>query len=268
MKNWIIMPWINNSKVTIEAAESVLAQDIESPNLLLIANGVTSGDRYRIENWITQYQHVRVHPWWHNPTLQSLAATWNLALDFVWAQGAEYAWNCNNDIVTKPDTYRKLVERMKEDDALFVSAVGVNEETWNNPSGAMLQSKGGPDYSCYAISKECHKKYRFDENFIPAYLEDCDNHRTIMLAGEGHRIYSIDVPYLHYASGSLKAMNPIEREQVEKAITEGSRTYYTRKWGGDVNSERFLIPFGPAPQGPDFCTSNPQIQRHGCRGWH
>jgi hypothetical protein len=67
-----------------------------------------------------------------------------------------------------------------------------------------------------------------------------------MLGGDGSRIFSVNLPYLHYASGTINS-------EPEKALAwakriEQSRAHYVRKWGGDVNHERFTIPFDAEDQ--------------------
>jgi hypothetical protein len=64
-----------------------------------------------------------------------------------------------------------------------------------------------------------------------------------MLGGDAHRIFSINLPYLHYAAGTLKAVDDRQRAAINQLIGAGSRTYYQRKWGGPVNEERFASPF-------------------------
>ena len=137
---------------------------------------------------------------------------------------------------------------------MFVSAVGVTKEQFNRdePSGIpslsdgiRLTTKGGPDFSCYLITKEAHEKYPFDEAFIPAFAEDLDMHRRYMLGGDGHRNFSVNLPFHHVKGGSqtLKTMTPEKKAAWEDRINKGSRAHYRSKWGGDVNAERFTIPF-------------------------
>jgi hypothetical protein len=142
-------------------------------------------------------------------------------------------------------------------DNLFVSAVGVTPDQftpgvddpmyWYDEAKREVVSKGGPDFSCFLISRACHERFQFDEHFTPAFLEDLDYHRRLMLAGEGARIFSVNLPYLHYGSLTLKTVS--NRAQIEAAIMAGSRTHYREKWGGDCNAEQWYIPFGHG-QGP------------------
>ena len=242
-KPWVICVFIDNFEMTTQALEDLLGQST-SPQVLAIDNGSTLKNWTKIRKWAQD--HPRLWLWRHNPSLPSLAATWNYALDFVWEVGGEEALVVNHDVRVRKLTYELLSTTLRGEDALFVSAVGVTPDQYhaNVPEVLKDPSKGGPDFSCFLLSKEGHKKYRFDENFTPAYCEDLDFHRRMMLGGDGKRIFSINVPFAHFASGVLKSLESKEREALERRISEGSRAYYEKKWGGPVNHEAYWSPFG------------------------
>jgi hypothetical protein len=246
---WVVMPVLGARDYTIPAIADVLAQTVPV-RLLIINQGVEDAFREELER-IAEAHEDRVFVWSHQPPLPSLAATWNRALDFVWACGGDRAWVVNNDARFLPGTVACLSEILTNTLALFVSCVGVTERQFDEArthlgDGRIViddDRRGGPDFSCFLIAQECHEAFRFDEGFIPAYTEDLDLHRRIMLARQGHRIFSVDVPFLHYASGTLKSVDAKQRQQIEAAINAGSRAHYQRKWGGPVNQERFFAPF-------------------------
>lgn len=101
------------------------------------------------------------------------------------------------------------------------------------------QGKGGPDFSCFLISRECHEKYRFDENLI--YYSDNDYHYRMKLGGDTERIFSINLPYLHYGSRTINR-SPEAHEAGQKRFEE-HRDYYIRKWGGVGGQETFKEAF-------------------------
>jgi hypothetical protein len=263
------MPFLNNWSQTEQAIRDCLAQtDLPSPpQVLAIDNGAPTELREALDRWATK--EPRLHAWHHRPSLPSLSATWNAALDFVWGQGGEVALVANNDVRLAPNTYYELASIFGHTKALFASAVGRREGDFDLSERHQVQytapgddgwgdviNKGGPDFSCFVISRECHEAYPFDERFTPAYCEDCDYHRRTMLGGDGSRIFSVNLPYLHYASGTINS-------EPEKALAwakriEQSRAHYVRKWGGDVNHERFTIPFD-AETDQDHVT-NPELQ--------
>lgn len=267
---WIIMPVLAGEAITLAAISDCLAQSVPT-RLLIINQGVEDSFRGYLER-IAEAEPDRVLVWSHQPPLPSLAATWNRALDFVWrsSTGAVEAWCAlvvNNDVRLHPDTVQYLNRVRQRERALFVSAVGVTREQFNpeqhytdydfwdahsedSSRAGYLLHKGGPDFSCFLIGWECHNSFRFDEGFIPAFCEDLDYHRRLMLAEEGQRIFSVNLPYLHLASQTLKTLRAAgspEAGRIERAIEQHSRRYYQEKWGGPVNQETFLLPFSGKP---------------------
>jgi GT2 family glycosyltransferase len=253
---WAIMPILANPDYTRAAIADLLAQSVPT-RLLLINQGVDDVFREELEHIAEEHvEHVLL--WSHVPPLPSLAASWNLGLDLAWHAGAQEALVVNNDVRLDRDTVRILSKALFYDQALFVSAVGVTAEqfeqrpdfsTMHGLSPAFFKddgpfiSRGGPDFSCFLISRACHERFRFDERFTPAFCEDLDYHRRLLLAGEGARIFSVNLPYLHYGSSTRKTLDAPARMKLDRAIEQGSRAYYRKKWGGDVNHETFVLPF-------------------------
>lgn len=265
---WIIMPVLSNPEMTLAAISDCLAQSVPT-RLLIVLQGVHGPFRDQIEQLAEQEPAILV--WSHDPSLPSLSATWNRALQFVWAAGGTEALVMNNDVRLHVDMVNVLkVTRMVED-ALFVSAVGVTAEQFaeiQDKTEAQLVEhlgqtvqKGGPDFSCFLISKEGHEKYPFDEAFIPAFCEDLDMHRRYMLGGDGERIFSINLPFLHFGGGSqtIKSLDDPARAKLTRAIEAGSRRHYEQKWGGPVNAERWTIPFDSETDQDGVTT--PDLQR-------
>lgn len=263
---WCVMPILAHPEYTRAAIADLLAQSVPV-RLLLINQGVADDFREELEQIAEEYAE-RVLLWSHQPPLPSLAATWNRALDCAWAAGAEAALVVNNDVRLHPRTLEYLCDARGYFEALFVSGVGVTAEQFDatyDPYLASVQvtTKGGPDFSCFLIARECHSRFYFDEHFTPAFCEDLDYHRQLLLAGEGARIFSVNLPYLHYGSATLKTL--ANRAQVEQAIEAGSRAYYAQKWGGPVNEETYLEPFGAGFSRPaqvtDGTATTPALQR-------
>jgi hypothetical protein len=81
-----------------------------------------------------------------------------------------------------------------------------------------------------------------------------------MLGGDGARIYSVNIPYLHYASSTLKNYTEAEMAAFQQRVGQ-SRGYYARKWGGPVNQETFCTPFGWLTGVPLCNVTTPELQR-------
>jgi hypothetical protein len=299
--HWAIMPWRNAPEMTWQAVEDLLAQSLPGVRVLLIDQGASQADREWIDaaidkrlthpgppfNTDPEYTLGRGTPprvlcWHYLPALPSLSAVWNRALRFVWELGGTEALVVNNDVRLHPRTYELLDGLLGHTPALFVSAVGVREgqfdpsathegfltapdaEGWGHPV-----APGGPDFSCFLLSQAGHRKYPFDEGFIPAYHEDLDMHRRYMLGGDGDKIFSVNLPFLHYASGTIKEYTPEQRAKFNAGF-QACKAYYTRKWG-PPNAEVFYTPFGEGEaaykavlpvQHADLPVTTPDLQRY------
>lgn len=254
---WCVMPVLAGPEMTEAALSDLLAQSLPT-KVLVINQGVE--DRFRDHLEALAEQDHRIFLWHHQPPLPSLSASWNLALDLIWASGGTEALVVNNDARFAACTIEVLRSVLSQTGAYFVSAVGVREAQYSpTPALPDPSQRGGPDFSCFLTSRTGHEKYRFDEGFIPAYGEDCDLHRRYMLGGDAARIFSVNLPFLHYASGTLKGLDPAQRADLERRIG-GSRVYYAKKWGpGGINSETFMIPFDAASAREGV--TNPELQR-------
>jgi hypothetical protein len=261
--SWIVMPFLNCWDLTQAALADCLAQTglPAPPQVLAVDTGSRDSVREAIDDWAIR--EPRLHVWHWRPSLPSLSAVWNWALEFVWAQvGEEDALVVNNDVRLHPCTYSAL--RSHREDALFITAVGRREADmdWAEyfASEPVWQAtRGGPDFSCFLIRSGCHWLYPFDEAFIPAYCEDNDYHRRLLLDELGGRIFSVNLPYLHYGAATINQETD-ERKLADWARRiETARTHYRSKWGGDVNAERYRVPFDPA-SAEDGIT-NPELQR-------
>jgi hypothetical protein len=267
---WIIMPIAGAEGLTDAAISDCLSQSVPI-RLLLINQGISTDFRTHLER-VVEEEPEKIFLWSHQPPLPSLSATWNRALNFVWEVGGTEALVVNNDVRLDPRTVSILhaVRTWPKAGNLFVSAVGVTAEQFDSRTDPLFDgpddpqaaydalSKGGPDFSCFMLSQQAHTAYPFDESFIPAYCEDLDSHRRYMLGGDGTKIFSINLPYLHYGSGTLKGKSPEEQAALSRKIN-GSRAYYAKKWGGPVNHERYTIPFDP-DSAQDGVTT-PELQR-------
>lgn len=111
------------------------------------------------------------------------------------------------------------------------------------------------------VTVETSTKTYLANGMIAHNCEDLDLHRRLLLAGCGSRVFSLNYPFLHYASGTLKAMTPEKRANLERRIGH-SRAYYQKKWGGNCNEERFLRPFDEASAVEDGSATTPWLQFH------
>jgi len=249
----VVMPVLNNADQTADAIMDVLAQvgpALSNLKLLLIDQGSDAVTRAMLADAVAQAP-ARVRLWTHDPPLGALAATWNHALAWAWAAGAESCWVVNNDVRLHPDTYQSLVEVQQLTAGWFIGCCNVQPQVWeldrqrpiqvNEPLCAL---RGGPDFSCFLITRRCHERYPFDEGFQPAYYEDNDYHRRLTLGGDGEQIFGVAIPYRHFGSGTLKDPRnaPLRDGWAQKF--QRSADHYRAKWGGLPGAETFTVPFG------------------------
>lgn len=262
---WIIVPVLNCLDYTRVTLEDCLAQS-GAPRVLVINQGSNDETRAALED--LGMADPRVVVWTHDPPLPSLAATWNRALDFVWDVGGTHALVVNNDVRLYPATYNVLRHVAEEADALLVTGVGVSEADYHPTDYRITGDRGGPDFSCFLMMRGGHEQYRFDELFIPAYCEDVDLHRRMLLAGDGARIFGVNVPFLHYGSRTINAMSG-EQQIAWARRAKQARAHYVRKWGGEVNHETFYSPFNRelvVGSPPDCAPTTPELQAWAARG--
>jgi len=97
-------------------------------------------------------------------------------------------------------------------------------------------------FSCFCISNKCVDSIGlFDENFHPAYFEDCDYARRFLLKDrEITKIHNCD--YIHDHSTTMKKYNH-EQLQEHHARFAANKLYYIHKWGGEPHQEIYNNPF-------------------------
>lgn len=97
-------------------------------------------------------------------------------------------------------------------------------------------------YSCFVINTiALHKIGLFDENFYPAYYEDCDYDYRVRLAG--YNPPQIDFPVNHIGSYSISTLEPEPKNEFWQMFTR-NQNFYIQKWGGLNGEETYTKPFG------------------------
>lgn len=247
--NWVLMPFQNCWDLTEAAARDVLAQTLPDTALLLINNGSDQATTQAVHQFLALHPEQQVMLWDWIPGLPSLAATWNRALQFVWASDGQQALVVNNDVRLWKGTYEGLTAVQETTGGWFVTATGVTAPqlaaATDDDIRQGLRSRGGPDFSCFLITRDCHRWFQFDEAFQPAYHEDNDYHRRLQLAGFGEKIFGVNLPFHHIGSATIN-QTPQTRDAFRPKF-ERCQQVYLEKWGGLPGKERFLLPFDQDP---------------------
>ena len=245
--HWIIVPTRNNLQLLKRAIETFRAQDIGNVAILVINNGSTDGTTAWLQ---TQHDLFQIHV---PGTGWSVAHSWNRALDFVFdAEHEDHALVVNNDVELAPWTYRRLLA----DGGVFVTAVGVRERERLAEEPIHPSRSPHPDFSCYLIRRDCFKVIGpFDENFKVAFCEDWDYH--VRMHRYGIDAVSIDLPYLHHASQTVKTASNEDRDRIQ-AQADLNREYFFEKWGVRGGTDEYDALFErPAPLPKKEQTTSP-----------
>lgn len=102
-------------------------------------------------------------------------------------------------------------------------------------------------FNCWIMNKKCYEIVGlWDENFFPAYFEDCDYRYRIKLSGlkYGEIGKNSENLFSHYHSATIKLNKDFEEKHHKTFLM--NKDYYIRKWGNNgqfENCEIFLNPF-------------------------
>ena len=122
-----------------------------------------------------------------------------------------------------------------------------------NPDAGMVMADG---YNVFLMTPKALELVGYlDENFYPAYYEDCDHWRRTVLSG----IKAVGVPgfkHIHGEigdphGGSSTVRSDPELNRKNGITTQNNHDYYVRKWGGEPSKEKFPTPYNK-PVGMTF----------------
>jgi len=227
--NWIVMPIYECLALTRDAIASCLEQDIGNVRVLCVIDKGSDGVAHWLRTLHPQVQVIEM------PGC-GVSKAWNMALDHIFANGGEYALVINSDVRLRLDTYSILVR----DGGSFVTCVGTSSGAkfpGGNPSGTV---RPHPDFSCFLIRRECRDRIGAFDATMRIYCSDGDYHLRMQKAGL--QAYCLDLPFWHYASGTLKQAEPEDRERILKQAQD-DRLVFFNKWGYDMGSPNYYAQF-------------------------
>jgi len=180
---------------------------------------------------------VPVHPYVidNYDNNRGVSGAWNEGMDRAIADGHRYAIISNDDVEFRPGTIHKLYSAMINNNLVIVSA----NQNVDSPEESLLESA---DFYCFMVDmpKLLRVCGRFDQNFTPAYFEDNDMHRRIILAGLTTKIHAGAKAFHH---GSATQNGTPGGPVTPPHQFEQNRAYFIRKWGGNPTQESFSTPF-------------------------
>jgi GT2 family glycosyltransferase len=146
-----------------------------------------------------------------------VAGAWNTMLSDMKSNGYQYALMLNDDIKLSKDIV-KIYEYVSDGQPKFARILN--------------------DWSVFLIHLDIYNKVGiFDENFFPAYFEDCDYNYRLKIAEVNTDFPKFLIPEVYRTSSSITT-NP----NLNKNYNQ-NRLYYINKWGGEPSFEIFIHPF-------------------------
>lgn len=227
--NWIVMPIYDCLALTRDAIASCLEQDNGEVRILCVIDRGLDGVSHYLRSLHPRVQVMEMPG-------AGVSKCWNAALSHIF-RSADFALVVNSDVKLRSDTFRLL----RDDGGLFVTCVGTSSGA-KFPGGIPNGSKRPhPDFSCWFIRKSCWEKVGpFDES-LRIYVGDLDYH--IRMHQAGIDAMCLDLPFWHYASGTLKHADIEDRERILKQA-QLDRETFTAKWKVQPGSAEYYAIFG------------------------
>lgn len=218
----LIVPVLNGPDLLAEMLASV---DVPVGLTVIIDNGQGVADDVAPGAW-----HVRL------PHNLGVAASWNLGMKL--APDAPWWAIVNHDVVFAPGDLERLAAQVEAEPGTLWTTDGM---------------------AAFAISAQVLARVGyFDENYHPAYVEDCDYERRCELAGVP--IEAVSHRLRHRSSSTIAA--PQYRDH--NARTFGTNVdYHREKWGGGPRGgEHLTTPFGRSGSLADWTLDPGRLARN------
>lgn len=150
-----------------------------------------------------------------------VAASWNRILRYAHGRGEPVVIS-NDDVVLSRGAFEELCEMLYAGKYDFVNGLG---------------------WALFGQTAACTEKAGYyDENFYPAYYEDCDYDIRLKLAGVPRGQIASPVEHVGWAT-TRELQNQSEHNEWLRRNYE----YFCQKWGGAPGSESFTSPFDGRP---------------------
>jgi GT2 family glycosyltransferase len=167
---------------------------------------------------------------------QSVSKAWNLGIEKGVQENCDYILVINTDIVFKSNAIDRLVAfANKHPEAAMWTASEYVDLAAIEQAPEDEGYNEHPHFSCFMVKPDFFSHAgKFDENFVPGYVEDSDMHYRLTLAGQKCYTYG-GSRFFHFGSRVIKS----DRELWEKnKITFPKvQQYFLNKWGHPVVNE-------------------------------
>jgi len=220
---YLCIPTMTQYDLAIKEIESAEAGTLKPDKYIVIDNGGTFNYLLKESNLdLTKIEVLNL-----NSNL-GCARSWN---HFLNNYNDGICIIANDDIQFESDAIEHLVN--------------CYNEYKDNPGVGIITLTGinaNSHYCCFIVTQAAIEKVGyFDEEFYPAYYEDCDYDQRLRVAGL-KTIFAEQGVYNHVGSATYKAYTPEQLEAHHITFVK-NRDYYEAKWGGELYKETFITPF-------------------------
>lgn len=221
----------NCLEFTKRCVESLRTQDIPV-KIHLYDNLSTDGT----PEWIDQQVDIVDHS---SGVDLGVSAGWNFVLDSLFSTSdslhgwhADHVLVLNNDTITSPSLYRKLLSC----DVPFVTGAETTNMDDLTQDSSPQDFGGGPQFSCFLIRKDAWETIGpFDES-MRLYASDCDYHARAHRRGV--RLLCSPTRYYHERSSTINTAEPEQRRLIHLQA-DADRDAFYRKWGVGVGGSGY-----------------------------
>jgi GT2 family glycosyltransferase len=161
---------------------------------------------------------------------QSVSKAWNLGINMAAYLDCDYVLVINHDIVFKSNMVDRLVAFAEsQPDAVMWTAAEYADLALLEEATEDENYSEHPHFSCFMVKPDFFTHVgEFDENLVPAYLEDGDMHARLALADKRAYIYG-GARFYHFGSRTIKS----DQEEWQKNTVSfpKNQQYFLEKWG-------------------------------------
>lgn len=175
---------------------------------------------------------------------QGVSKAWNDGILKAQELECDYVIVCNEDIVFKSNAIDRLValaQKYQEPgvanhsfvyehkDVVMWTASAYSDLSFLENSQEDENVSEHPHFSCFMVKPDFFKHVgKFDENFMPAYLEDGDMHARLALSGLKALIFG-GSRFYHFGSRVIKSDHDAWDDN--KITFPKNQAYFVEKWG-------------------------------------
>ena len=167
---------------------------------------------------------------------QSVARAWNDGIAAALGAGCDYIVILNEDIVLKHNAIDRLVDFANTHQEAVLWSMGQYNDLFSLEEALEDENfSEHPNFSAFMVHKSFPEVFgRFDENFVPAYCEDCDCHARIALANQKAYVYG-GARFFHFGSQTLASDESLREDMAKLGGANGR--YFVEKWGHGIVNE-------------------------------